>query len=126
MPYNNDSLRAEPKSNPSLIGGMGSVPRAEGVDLDEVPLDAVLEVETGHTTYRLENMGNGNVRISGHPKYCPEPTMVQVQGSISPIGELKWHFLGIGLKLIFLPAGHDVIRTSPIKSVRQIASGPHN
>ena len=97
-----------------------------GSDLEGLPVGAVLEIETGHTTYRLENMGNGNAMLSGHPKYCPEPIPVQIHGSLSSAGELKWHFLGIGLRMVFLPVEHGVIRTSPIKSVRAVTPGPRN
>ena len=48
-----------------------------GVMLNELPLGTVLEAQTKHHTYHLENRGKGNVLISGHPTYCPEPVLVQ-------------------------------------------------
>ena len=130
MPHSSDSIRPQPKSNLSSVSGIhgpaASGPRAEGLDLDDVPVGAVLEIETGHTTYRLENMGRGKALLSGHPKYCPEPVPVEIQGSLNSVGELKWHFLGIGLKMVFLPSEHGIIRTSPIKSVRAVNPGQHN
>ena len=43
-----------------------------GVMLNELPLGTVLEAQTKHHTYHLENRGEGNVLISGHPTYCPQ------------------------------------------------------
>lgn len=130
MRYSSDSLHGEPKPNRTVISSIqiaqDAEPRAEGIDLDDAPIGAVVEIETGHTTYRLKNLGNGNALLSGHPTYCPEPTAVQVQGSISATGELKWHFLWVGRRMVFLPAGGQVIRTSTIKAVRIVPAGSHN
>ena len=134
MPSSNDSLRPHVNSNlanpnPAIISGITRPPTygsQEGVDLDELPIGAVLEIETGHTTYRLENTGDGSALLSGHPKYCPEPTVVQVQGSLGPAGELRWRFLQKGLKMAFLPPEHGIVRTSAIKSLHRLKPGPHN
>jgi hypothetical protein len=134
MPSSSDSLQAQLNSNllntnPAIVSGIIRPPTygsQEGVDLDELPIGAVLEIETGHTTYRLENKGDGGALLSGHPKYCPEPTVVQIQGSLGPSGELKWRFLQRGLKMAFLPPEHGIVRTSGIKSLRRIKPEPHN
>jgi hypothetical protein len=36
-------------------------------------------VETKHRTYRLECLGGEEVRISGHPSYCPQPIRAQAR-----------------------------------------------
>lgn len=112
-----------PGSSPTLISGISNLPdmsEAAGVDLEELPIGAVLEIETGHTTYLLENKGEGRALLSGHPKYCPQPAEVQIHGSLDPSGGFKWHFLGKGMKMAFLPADHGVVRTSSIKSIRRL------
>lgn len=106
-----------------MIGGIGES-RAEGVHLDELEVGAVIELQTGHHIYRLENMGNGNALISGHPTYCPQPLMVQVHGSIDETGHLKWQFIGKGMRLVFMPAVRGVVWTSRIQSIRQLSPWP--
>src|SRR5579863_5226576 len=122
MPSSSDSLRAQLNSNPTIISGItrpagsASADGVDGVDLDGLPIGAVLEVQTGHNVYRLENRGDGSMLMSGHPKYCPEPTVVQIQGSLGDAGELKWRYLGRGMKMAFLPPDHGIVRTSEIRS----------
>jgi hypothetical protein len=133
MPISSDSLNPHVNSNPAIVSGIGKAPAAgssqagssqEGVDLEELPIGAVLEIETGHTSYRLENLGDGSALLSGHPTYCPQPLAVQIQGSIGPAGELRWRFLAKGAKMVFLPPDHGVVRTSTIKSVHRVKPGP--
>ena len=123
MVNKSDSINSQPNFNPAIASGIAE-PKGEGVDLDDLPLGAVLDVETGHHSYRLENMGNGNAMISGHPKYCPQPLAVQIHGSIGETGLLKWHYLGQGMKMVFLPPDHGVIRTSAIKGIRTVQPQP--
>jgi hypothetical protein len=131
MSVSSDSVHPSSKSNPSILRGINSPVRQDraedGVDLEELPIGAILEIETGHTTYRLENLGNGSAIVSGHPKYCPEPITVEVHGSIATAGgvaeasgQLRWHFLGIGRRMVFLPPDHGVIRTSAIRAIRPV------
>ena len=126
MHSSSDPLMRRPDSSPAIVSGINKLPEAreaEGIDLEELPVGAVLQIETGHTTYRLENKGEGNALLSGHPTYCPQPTEVQVQGSLNAAGELRWHYLGTGMKMVFVPPEHGIVRTSSIKAVRRVA-GP--
>ncbi len=52
-----------------------------GVYLDELCEGAVLEVETQHHGYTIVIRGRGRDLISGHPKYCPDPIPVRIEGS---------------------------------------------
>lgn len=115
-----------PQSNSAIASGINKlpdIPATEGVDLEELPIGAVLEIETGHTTYHLENKGEGQALLSGHPRYCPQPTLVQIQGSLDAADGLRWRFLGQGMRMVFLPPEHAVVRTSSIRRVRRVA-GP--
>ncbi|MGH9592513.1 MAG: hypothetical protein ACRD5L_05435, partial [Bryobacteraceae bacterium] len=50
----------------------GAEPEAQdGIALDDLAVGAMVELETGHHTYRFENLGEGKILISGHPTYCP-------------------------------------------------------
>src|SRR5580698_11288034 len=70
---------------PNLNGanrGSSLLDTEDGIYLDELPVGAVLDVETDHHSYRVENRGKGRALISGHPEYCPEPVLVELHGSV--------------------------------------------
>jgi len=92
----------------------------EGVAVDELPIGAAIEVATGHTTYRIENRGEGKVLISGHPTYCPEPVLVDLHGAVGGTALLKMWSIEPGLKMEFDHPIFGVIRTSRVRSVRPI------
>lgn len=107
------------------IFGSGSAPaapevRPEGVAVDELPVGAVLEVATGHSTYLVENRGEGKVLISGHPTYCPEPVLVDLHGSVGGVSLLKIWFIEPGSKMEFQHPTFGVVRTSRVRSVREL------
>jgi hypothetical protein len=54
----------------------------ECINLKDLPVGAVLEVETTRRTYRVEYTGFGGALISGHPKYCPSPVSMAFSGEI--------------------------------------------
>ena len=118
-----DSFNLLPAFNPAFADGK-SEPKPEGVNLDELAKGAVLEIQTGHHAYRLENLGDGNALISGHPTYCPKPVRVEVEGSIDGAGYLKWRFIGKGMYLAFVPPDHAIIRTSRIQDIRTLTPAP--
>ena len=94
-----------------------------GLALDDVEVGAVLEVETGHTRYRLENVGGGKVLISGHPQYCPQPVLVTLLGSTWGGPMLKMRFIGRGMKMQFEHPVLGVITTSRVREIRDLARG---
>ena len=53
----------------------------DGVYLEELSPGEHLEIQTRSRCYHLFNQGDGEVLISGHPEYCPEPVPVRVHGS---------------------------------------------
>jgi hypothetical protein len=112
------------------VPGFGSIPSAafqsecaEGVALDELPVGAMFEVETGHHTYRVENRGDGKVLISGHPVYCPEAVVVDLHGSIGNATMIKMWFIGRGLRMEFRHPTFGVIRTSRVRKIRELNTG---
>lgn len=98
-----------------------AVPLDSGaVNIDELPIGATLEIETGHTTYRMENRGQGQVLISGHPEYCPEPVLVDFQGSVGGPALLKAWYIEPGLKMAFQHPKFGTVRTSRVRSIRRL------
>ena len=89
-----------------------------GVHLTNVPPDTVLEVETMNHVYTIVHQGLGKALISGHPKFCPDPVMVQIQGSTWGGSMLKQSFIGRGMHLEFRHPAYRSITTSRIVEVR--------
>jgi hypothetical protein len=96
--------------------------REEGVSLDDLAVGAIIEVVTGHHTYRMENRGRGEVLISGHPVYCPEPVQVELYGSIGESHEIKMWFIGPGMRLEFRHPVFGVVQTSRVREIHQLTA----
>lgn len=62
------------------------------------------------------------MRLSGHPKYCPESVAVEVCSSMCGTSTLVPGFIGPGPCLIFRHPGGRVIRTSRVREVRTLNS----
>ena len=93
-----------------------------GVDLRQLPVCCQLEIRTSNRSYRLVNQGDGHVLLSGHPKFCPTPTLVRVSGSNWGGSMLKAAFVGRGMHLEFHCPGYKApIITSPIEEIREVA-----
>jgi hypothetical protein len=107
-------------SNPVLNLTSPLLQSEDGIYLDELPLGAVIDVETAHRTYRVENRGDGKVLISGHPTYCPEPILVDLHGSTNGGAMLKMGFIGRGMRIEFQHPERGVIFTSPVREIREL------
>ena len=46
-----------------------------GVYLWDLPIDGQLEIQTQNRAYVLVKEHDGNVLLSGHPEFCPSPTV---------------------------------------------------
>ena len=91
-----------------------------GVFLNDLPVGAVLEMETRNRFYEIENRGGGQVLIAGHPKFCPQPVLVKLHGSTWGRAMIKMHFIGRGMFLEFHHPEFGVIRTSRIQEIREL------
>jgi hypothetical protein len=89
-----------------------------GVDLDELPVGAVLDVETENTRYHIENRGGGDILISGNRDICPEPVLVNFYGSIWGTSILKLRFIGRELRMEFWHPVRGIVWTSPVREIR--------
>jgi hypothetical protein len=89
-----------------------------GVHLDDLVEGMVLEVETQHHEYTIVNRGGGQALICGHPKYCPDPVAVRIDGSTWGGSMLKVRYIGRGMRLEFRHPVYNTIFTSCIVEVR--------
>ena len=88
-----------------------------GVSLDELPVGAVLDVQTSNTLYRVENRGDGEVLISGHPEICPTPVLVSFHGSTWGTPMLKVRFIGRDMRMEFFHPERGIVRTSRVHDI---------
>jgi hypothetical protein len=89
-----------------------------GVYLDNLLEGETLEVETQNRWYTIVNCGRGKVMICGHPKFCPSPTLVRIEGSTWGGSMLKARFIGRGMRLEFRHPSFRTIVTSRIMEIR--------
>ena len=100
-----------------------------GVHIDDLPVGAVLDVQTVNTLYHLENRGDGELLISGHPEICPVPVLVNFHGSTWGSAMLKMGFVGREMSLEFRHPEKGLVRTSRVREIHEInarISGPSN
>lgn len=91
-----------------------------GVFLHDLPRHTVLQIQTSNRCYIAEVLGEGEVLICGHPRYCPKPVVVSVAGSSWGGSLLKVDFVGRGMHLEFNHPDYDApIVTSPIRDIRE-------
>jgi len=93
-----------------------------GVSMDELPVGAVLDVQTANTLYRVENRGDGEVLISGHPEICPMPVLVVFYGSTWGTPMLKLRFIGRDMKMEFFHPEKGIVRTSRVRDIHERAA----
>jgi hypothetical protein len=93
-----------------------------GVFLDRLQLHSVLLIQTQHRCYTAVMLGGSQALISGHPQYCPEPTLVAIAGSTWGGSMLKRRFVGRGMHLeICHPEYSTPIVTSLVQEIRECA-----
>jgi hypothetical protein len=94
-----------------------------GVYLWDLPRESTLEVETQNRSYTIVLFESGAALISGHPRYCPEPVLVKIEGSNWGGSMLKPSYVGRGMHLEFRhPEYEQPIITSRILEIRQRAA----
>jgi hypothetical protein len=75
---------------------------AEQLDCKSLQAGCLIDVETASRHYRIECLGGSQIRISGHPQFCPTPVDAQVQGSITREGTFAKGMIERGSRLTFL------------------------
>jgi hypothetical protein len=89
-----------------------------GVYLGNLSPGSFLFIQTKNRVYEMVVLGDETALLSGHPKFCPEPTVVQIQGSTWGGSMLKMKFVGRGMHLEFEHPLHRRILTSRILDIR--------
>ena len=75
-------------------------------------------VRTKSRTYIFEKRKDGEVYISGHPKYCPNPVQARIHGSTWGGSMIKIGWIGVGMRLEFSTVLHPTaITTTTIQDV---------
>ena len=90
-----------------------------GVFLRDLPLGAVLEVQTRNHVYRIVNERDGTAWISGHPVFCPQAVLVDIHGSTWGGSMIKERFIGRGMHLEFGHPDYCRVTTSCIVDVQE-------
>jgi hypothetical protein len=90
---------------------------AEFVDLKSLVPGAVIEVETKNRHYQIECLGGKEIRISGHPEYCPAPVSGKLEGSSDKTGVLEPGLIGCGKYMRFVLEDQRPVTTSRVLHV---------
>ena len=88
------------------------------VSLNSLTPGCLIDVETKSRHYRIEHLGGGTIRISGHPEHCPRPVSAQLKGSINEHGVIEAGLIKRGMRIMFRLSEHLSITTSTVISVR--------
>ncbi len=88
-----------------------------GVYLERLPRGTELEIRTENRSYRIRCCGEKQVLISGHPVYCPEPVLVELQGSTWGGSMMRPAYIGRGMHLEFRHPEFATIVTSPVVDI---------
>ena len=90
-----------------------------GVYLRDLPVGALLRIETQDWICMMIYCGENEALICGHAKICPGLVKVQISGSTWGGSMLKESFIGRGMRLEFHHPLHRRIVTSKILEIRQ-------
>lgn len=90
-----------------------------GLSLEDVPIGKSFNVQTKHTLYHFTKIEINEYEVSGHAKYCPEPTPCVISGSTWGGSMLKLNFIGVGMYLEFGICGKWIL-SSEIQSVELV------
>jgi hypothetical protein len=87
------------------------------LDCKDLMPGSLIDVETKSRHYRIEFLGGNSIRVSGHPEFCPDPVIANLQGSLDQDGCLEVGFIVCGMKLIFMLGGDRPVTTSRVVHV---------
>ena len=96
---------------------MSTLEVAEGVDLHNLNPGSLVDVETTSRHYYIECLGDNQIRISGHPHFCPTPVAAQLQGSVDSDGAYESGLITPGKHLVFVLDRDRPVTTSKVLSI---------
>jgi hypothetical protein len=117
---NDDFFRPHPNFDDGINRAICRSEIEGGVNVNELAAGALLAVETQYHTYHLEYEGDGEMLISGHPTFCPDPVRVHLTGSTWGTPMIKLRFIGRGMKMEFVHPTLGVIQTSRVRDVQAV------
>ena len=95
-------------------------PRA-GVYLSSLDTGSTIDLETRSRHYRIEYLDGDRVRISGHPYWCPTPTLARLCGSRGDSDGFEAGYIGCSMRLVFERLEDRIpVITSKIMDIRVI------
>ena len=93
----------------------------EGVYLSTLDTGSTIDLETKSRRYRIEYLEGDRVRISGHPQWCPTPTLARLCGSRGGSEGFEAGYIGCGMRLVFERLDNrSPVCTSEITDIRVI------
>jgi hypothetical protein len=95
----------------------------EGFYVNDLASGATVDIATQHHHYKLVKDHDRHVHLSGHPRFCPEPVDVVIEGSIERGPSLIPNpgYVGLGMRLVFKHPRYDtIITTSPIREIHNL------
>ena len=92
-----------------------------GVYLKDLPEGHELVIRTENRSYHVVKQAKSTVLISGHPKFCPDPVLVNIHGSSWGGSMLKMAYIGRGMHLEFRHPEYRTVTTSRIVDIRSAA-----
>ena len=96
----------------------------EGVQLTDLARGAMIDIETESRHYFVEYLGGDQVRISGHPQWCPTPVVVRLEGSLGTSGAFEPGVVAPGMRLVFQRFDNrPPVTTSEVKDLHVTAGG---
>jgi len=117
---NPDPYRPSPHFSDAINNAICRSEIDGGVELARLETGAVLEVTTRNHTYTVENRGDGQILISGHPKYCPEPVLVRFNGSTWGTPMIRRRFIGREMRMEFWHPVFGILLTSEVSEIREL------
>jgi|SRR5215510_7491075 len=93
----------------------------EGVDLNALDAGSTIDLETRRRRYQIKYLQGDRIRISGHPRWCPTPTLARLCGSWDSSGGFAEGYIGRGMRLVFERSDDRIqVTTSEVTDVRVI------
>lgn len=94
-----------------------------GIFLEKILVGKVLRIKTQKREYLLEHREDG-FYLSGHPEYCPTPTLVKPHGSTWGGSAIKTGYIGRGMDFEYGIPGKGMFKTSEIVDVEIVGEEP--
>ena len=93
----------------------------EGVYLHALEAGSTIDIETRRRRYQIEYLEGDRIRISGHPQWCPTPTLARLCGSRGGSVGFADGYIGCRMQLAFVRLDDRVpVTTSEVTHIRVV------